>query len=53
MKSLKNKKCVKCGKPAEAWLPDEEGNEQPYCIRCANSETILDSLDSNFDDDED
>lgn len=52
MKSLKNKKCKCCSKPAEVWLPNENDDEEPYCLKCANSQTIIDTFDSD-DDDED
>ena len=52
MKSLKNKKCIKCSKPAEVWLPNEDDDEEPYCLKCATNLTILDTIDIE-DDDED
>lgn len=36
MKSLKNKKCKVCQKPAEIFLPNEDEIEEPYCLKCAN-----------------
>ena len=53
MKSLKNKKCKICGKPAEVFLPNEDEIEEPYCISCANNITMLDGLDYDDDIDED
>ena len=48
MKSLKNKKCKVCGKPAEVFLPNEDEIEEPYCLKCANE-----SVESVFDTDDD
>lgn len=52
MKSLKNKKCKCCSKPAEVWLPKEDDTEEPYCIKCANNLTILDTVDTDYNDDD-
>ena len=53
MKSLKNKKCSFCGKPAQIWLPDSEGETTiPACLKCAEIEAdaCLGSVDDEGDD---
>ena len=49
MKSLKNQKCVVCGKPATMWL-NEDDVDVPYCGACFDREVNLDSLDEEEDD---
>ena len=49
MKSLKNQKCVVCGKPATMWL-NEDDIDVPYCGACFDREVNLGSLDEEEDD---
>ena len=51
MKSLKNKRCKICGKPAEVFLPNEDDEEEPYCLKCADSAVSI--IFEVEDDDED
>ena len=50
MKSLKNQKCVVCGKPATMWLQNEDEVDVPYCGTCFDREANLGSLDEDEDD---